>query len=203
MSFNVQQKRMNRSWTDILLEESDYSLRKRKAKRERTFRRMYMSVFILFGAAFMVYCSLFYMGAFMDVGKVVGLSHVKRAENAEHMLKSTQIGENKSLFAALMGKFNQNRVYMRKGQKIISTYSLPRGTVMTLKVKQCKSMPIVEIFSCKFKGEQKITLRNKTSGTLKFNIQEPGFYYFDTEVVQLPATPLKNWRDYRVMWVRG
>ena len=203
MSFKVQQKQLSRSWTDILLEESEYSLRRREAKRERTFRRMYMSVFTLFGAAFLIYCSLFYMGAFVDMGKVVGYSHVERVEKAENLLKTTKLSDKRSLLSVLAQKFDQNRVYLRKGQTIISTYSLPRGTVMTLKVKQCRSMPVVEIFRCQFKGEQKVTVRNRTSGTLKFSVSEPGFYYFETEVVKLPAKSLKNWQDYRVMWLRG
>ena len=62
---------------------------------------------------------------------------------------------------------------------------------MSLKIKQCKSQPILEIFTCKFLGEQEKLIRNGNTGVVKFLASEPGFYYFEDEVTQLPGTVLK------------
>jgi len=203
MAFNVQQSSRTKSWTDLLVEESEHSLHVRKAKRKLTFRRMYHTVFVLFAASLLIYCSLFYITAFFDMGKVVGVSQLSRAETAQKNITSMETTKRRTLFSPFVDVFSTNRIYLRRGQSILGTYSLPHGTDMTMKIKQCKSMPVIEVFRCRFVDQQTTVVRNKTTGFIKFTVSEPGFYYFDAEVIKRPSTLLKQNKDYRVVWQRG
>jgi len=175
MSLGIQQSGQNKTWTSLLLEESEFSLKARKKSREHTFRRMYMSVFVLFGAAFLIICSLFYIGAFIDVGKVVGVSQADRVERSKIEMKA---GGNSGPLATLSNLFKMDRVYMRAGQTIVATYDIPQGAEMTLVIKQCKNRPIVEVFDCKLIGEQTKKVSSKNKGFFRFAVANPGFYHF-------------------------
>jgi len=203
MLVNFSKKSQARSWTGILIEESENSLLRRKAKRNRTFRRMYMSVFVTFSAGFVVYCSLFYVGAFLDVGKVVGISQSVRADNMQKSIKNTRQAKERTLFSPLLDSLSTNRIYMRRGQTIQATYALPSQSKLTLKIKQCKSRPILEVFNCEILGTQGIDISNRTTGFMEFTVTASGFYYFEDQVVQFPDTDLKAFLDYRIIWQRG
>lgn len=203
MALQVRQKKKDKTWTALLLEESESSLKRREASRERTFRRMYSSIFVLVSAGFVAYCSLFYIGAFLDVGDVVGVSQSARADKAQKNVTEMPRTKNRTLFSPIIENFYTNRIYMRKGQSILATYSLPNQTKLSLKIKQCKSMPILEVFKCKSLGEQKKVIRNKTTGYIEFTVSEPGFYYFDNEVIKTPNKKLTAYVDYRIVWQRG
>lgn len=203
MSLAVRQTKKDKTWTAILIEESENSLQRRKAKREQTFRRMYSGVFVLVSAGFVLYCSLFYVGAFFDAGKIIGISQSVRAEKAQKNVRNMPRVKKRTLFSPVIEAFSMNRVYMRKGQTILATYSLPRNSKLSLKIKQCKSMPIVEVFKCEPLGEQGTVIRNRATGFIEFTVSEPGFYYFEDEVIKLPKTELKAFFDYRIVWQRG
>ena len=203
MSFGVQQSTKNKSWTELLVEESDRSLRSRGAKRHRTFRRMYMSVFLWFGTFLCVYCSFFYAGAFLDVGKIVGVSQTQRAHIAKRNIADKPAATKREFYSPLIDAFKVNRIYLRKNQSIIATYSLPTNTSMTLRIKQCKAIPGVEVFKCTFVGQQEKTIRNKTSGFVKFVASEPGFYYFENTAIKAPSTELKQNHNYKIIWQRA
>ena len=203
MAFNVTQKKQNRSWTDLLVEKSEAAYQAVGERRQRTFRRMYMSVFVLFSASFLIYCSLFYIGAFYDMRSVIGSNQSARAVQAQKDVSQLKPETRRTLFSPFFDAFTLNRVYLRRNQSILATYSLPENVNMTLTIKQCKQMPVVEIFSCKFIGEQETHIRGKEQGFLKFTVSEPGFYYFKAEAVQLPRTELKLHHDFKVVWQRG
>ncbi|MBL4854816.1 MAG: hypothetical protein JKY25_11340 [Robiginitomaculum sp.] len=203
MLLNFSNKSRERSWTAILLEESENSLHRRKTKRKRTFRRMYLSVFVTLGAFFATYCSLFYIGAFLDVGKIVGISQSVRADNAQRNVRSMVQAKERTIFSPFLEALSTNRIYMRKGQTIQATYSLPSRSKLTLKIKQCKSKPILEIFNCEILGEQSIDINKRTTGFIEFTVSESGFYYFEDQVIKLPDTSLKAFFDYRIVWQRG
>jgi len=203
MSFGIEQAPKNKSWTKLLLEESEFSLRTKQMKRERTFRRMYMTVFVLFGSTFLVICSLFYVGAFFDVGKIVGVSQADRAERAKAQVSVSPNQKDRGFFAPLTDLMNVNRVYMRSGQTILATYSVPKGSEMTLIIHQCKSKPVLEVFDCELVGEQKKLIRNKTKGFIRFTVGNPGFYHFGEKVKIRGKDELKANAEYRVIWQRG
>lgn len=201
MSLKLQQKKRSQTWGQLLLEESENSLRSRGAKRDRTFRRMYLTVFIWVPVLFLLYCSLFYVGAFIDPGKVIGVSHAQRAEKAKTNVKKLSVPK-RTIVSPLIDAFKVNKVYLREGQSIQLSYALPDGTELRAKIKQCKSFPILEIFKCQFVGEQEKRVRFGNNGVLEFTAQSAGFYYFVDEVTQLPTTPLKPNHDYTIIWQR-
>ncbi len=203
MLLKFSKKSRERSWTEILVEESENSLRHRNAKRKRTFRRMYFSVFVSFAAIFALYCSLFYVGAFLDVGKIVGISQSDRAETTQKNVKSMARAKPRTIFSPLLDALSTNRIYMRRGQTIQATYSLPKNAKLVLKIKQCKSQPVFEIFKCDAIGQQTIEIKNRMTGFINFTVSESGFYYFSDQVTKPPNTDLKAFHDYRIVWQRG
>ena len=200
MSFGIQQREKAKTWTSLLLEESEFSLKAKKKSREHTFRRMYMSVFVLFGAAFLVICSLFYVGAFIDVGKVVGVSHDDRVERSKIEISSSK---KAGPLTTLSDLFKLDRVYMRAGQTIVATYDIPKGSEMTLVIKQCKNRPIVEVFDCKLIGEQTKKVSNKNNGFYRFAVTNPGFYHFGQQVKKRGGKELEANSEYQIIWQRG
>lgn len=203
MGLQVQQHKKNRTWSRIILEESDQALRLRGEKRKRTFRRMYMTVFVMFGSVALLYSSLFYVGSFIDPGKIIGISRVERAQNAQRKAPYMQTSAPRTLLSPVLDSFALNRVYLRKGQAIQATYSIPQGTYIHLKIRQCHSRPIFEIFDCQFIAEQKTTINNKTQGSIRYQVLESGFYYFEDKVIKGASTKLKRNVDYRVVWQRA
>jgi len=203
MSLTFKQAQHNKSWQDLLVEESEYSLKQRKGLRDWTFRRMYLSVFTLVSAGFVLYCSLFYVGAFIDMGKIVGFSQSARVQKTQQNITSMTDVKPRTIFSPIIESFSINRIYMRKGQTILATYSLPSNVRLSLSVKQCDSKPILEVFSCNLLGEQNTEITNRSNGSVEFVVSEPGFYYFEADVVRLPDTSLKAYHDYRIVWQRG
>lgn len=203
MSFDIQQSRQNKTWTKLLLEESEFSLKAKKQTREHTFRRMYMTVFVLFGAAFLVISSMFYVGAFIDVGKVVGVSYDDRVERSKIEIASGNSSKTTSPIQALKDLFNVNRVYMRAGQTIVATYDIPQGSEMTLVIKQCKNRPVIEVFDCKLIGEQTKRITSDNKGFFRFAVANPGFYHFGQSVKKRGGQEIESGSGYRIVWQRG
>ena len=203
MAFHVKQKSKNRTWTEILLEESEYSMRMRGAKRPRTFRRMYMSVFALLFGVFCLYTSLFYASAFYDIGQTVGLSQSSRAQSARTNILNMPPEGRRTILSPFFDIFALNRIYMRKGQTIQASYSMPKGSRLILKIKLCKSWPILEVYKCEFVSEQKKIIRHRRAGTITFRVTEPGFYYFTAEATKYAKKDMKLHRDFQVIWRRG
>ena len=203
MALAFKQTNHNKTWQDLLVEESEISLKRRKAVREWTFRRMYLSVFILVTAGFVLYCSLFYIGAFVDIGKIVGVSQSVRAQKAQQNVANMERAKTRTIFSPILDGFSLNRIYMRRGQSILATYSLPSNARLSLTIKQCKSQPILEVFTCTVLGEQSAEISNRLNGFIEFVVSEPGFYYFEDKVVKSSATNLKANYDYRIIWQRG
>jgi len=203
MSLAFKQTQHRKSWQDLLVEESESSLRQRRGVRVWTFRRMYLSVFMLVGAGFVLYCSLFYVGAFIDLGKIVGVSQSARAQKTQQNMSSMTNAKPRTILSPIVDGFSINRIYMRKGQSILATYSLPSGTILSLSIKQCNSKPVIEVFTCEVLGAQNAEIRNRSNGFIEFIVSEPGFYYFDDKVIKLPNTELKANYDYHIIWQRG
>ncbi len=203
MSLTFKQAKNSNTWQDFIAEESESSLRRRRGIRKSTFRRMYLSVFILVTAGFTLYCSLFYVGAFIDMGKIVGFSQSNRVHHAQQNIKPIDDLKPRTALSPIIEAFMINRIYMRKGQSIIATYSLPTNAELFLSVRQCKSQPLLEIFNCRVLGAQNAVINNRSKGFKEFIVSEPGFYYFEEKVVKLPNKNLKAFLDYRIIWYRG
>ncbi|MBL4869731.1 MAG: hypothetical protein JKX72_02120 [Robiginitomaculum sp.] len=203
MSFKLNQSQDKKTWKRILVEESDYNLRVKGQVRDRTFRRMYFTVLVWFATIFLLYISLFYIGAFFDAGKVLGISQSQRAEKSAVKAKTIPAQQKRNILSSISDRLSVNRVYLLKGQTVQAIYSLPDNTLMTVKIKQCKSQPVLEVFKCKFIDEQEKRIRNGGTGVVKFSATQTGFYYFEDEVVKLPGHVLKLNYDYKIIWQRG
>lgn len=203
MSFKLHQSRDKKSWKRILVEESEYNLHVKGEMRERTFRRMYFTVFVWFATIFLLYISLFYIGAFFDAGKVIGISQSQRADKSVVKAKTIKAQQKRNVLSPISDRLSVNRVYLRKGQTVQAIYALPDNTLMTVQIKQCKSQPVLEVFKCKFIDAQEKRIRNGGTGVVKFLATQSGFYYFEDEVVTLPGQVLKLNYDYKITWQRG
>lgn len=203
MNFKLTQTNHSKSWSRLAINESQFSESELNEVRQRRFKRLCISVFVWVSAIFLLYCSLFYVGAYVDAGKVVGLSQAKRIAKVKNKIMQGQDLQQRHLLSPIADAFSMNKVYLREGQIIQATYSVPSGTKIHLKVKQCKSQPILEIFKCKFIGEQEKLIQKGSAGIVTFIISESGFYYFDDKATQLSGTDLKPNYDYKVIWQRA
>jgi hypothetical protein len=201
MSLGIEQSQKNRTWTSLLLEESEFSLRTRQAKRKRSLNRFVMSVIVLLFAGILVISSLFYVGAFFDVGKIVGVSQSDRAERAKTKVSTGQLKND--FFSPVTDLLDPSRIYLRAGQSILATYDIPDGAQMTLVIKQCKTKPVIEVFDCDLIAEQKQVIRNRTKGFHRFTVAQPGFYHFKDEVKIRKTAKTADNADYRIVWQRG
>ncbi len=202
MGFTINQSRRTDSWKRILLEESDHSLQSRGAKRMRTFRRMYLTVFVWFCVPVLLYASLFYIGAFINIGEIAGISYAKQTENAFFNVTKVKTDKKPNVFTPLIEVFSANRVYLRQGQSIQAYYTLPVGTHVRLIIKQCKSKPVIEVFKCDQITTQEKRIPYGKTGTVNFTAQAPGFYYFEDIMTKLPKMGPKEQGKYKIIWRR-
>lgn len=141
---------------------------------------------------FMIYCSLHYAGAFVNVGKIVGLSSVS-ASNAAYEDLDGQTG----FFEPVKKHFRLNRVYLRANQGIQAQYKLPPGTTAKVYIRRCASFPVVEVFHCNFVSTSERVI-DQTAGRTEFFVREPGFYYFSHDIETVENEDV----DYFLVWRR-
>lgn len=168
----------------------DNKTARRQAKQMGYIRSIFSAISLLFGAL-MIYVTLHYLPAFLQPQKILGMTDTQ--------LTSARLkdeGPIRKLMGPYADLFTMKRTYLRSGQTIQAQYAMPPGAVMTLKIKQCRSLWIVEVFECQVVSKQSIRITNPT-GSKSFQFPETGFYHFD-ESVKLP----KGKGDYRVVWVR-
>jgi len=132
----------------------------------------------------LIYTSLPYASAFVNVGKIVGLSKIDR-----------QV----TLFRAdVTNTAPVKKVYLRQGQGLRVHYDMPVGAELDLTVMRCQSRPVIESWSCSNPMKQVIEITESTSGIREISAPEPGFYYF-TDSVTLSGAPES---DYTLIWKR-
>jgi len=86
---------------------------------------------------------------------------------------------------------------MKAGQSVDVKYALPAGSRMDVKIKQCRRLWIVEVFTCQLVSEQSLRVDGH-NGNQRFTLGATGFYHF-TERVTLPDPNA----SYRVIWKRS
>jgi hypothetical protein len=203
MGLTFQQKDRYRSRTDIIINDPKTKLKKRRMVRADAFRQILSSLLVLGSIAFVVYCSSLYFGAFVDVGEVVGSSQTIRAEKAKASIRQVPRIRQNSFISPISDYLATDRLYIRRGQSVLATYSLPKSSKLYLSIQQCKTIPVIEIFKCTPVGEQSKSISNKTTGFVEFSASRPGFYHFQDRAVKLSRKQLIANTDYRVSWQRG
>jgi len=147
-------------------------------------------------AGVLVYSSLHYIGAFVNVGKIVGVSSktLDLDDGPQGARKFTSVISHNSKF---------KRIYLRKGQAISVEYALPAGASLDLTILQCDQRPVLEVFQCKPVGERKLKIRQKTQGSSTIYVSEPGFYYFADKVTLKSGARAKRGQSYEIVWRRA
>ena len=143
-----------------------------------------LSILTLIIAGGLIYTSVPYAGAFVNVGEVVGVSQFDR-----------KLGE---IASEITNSAAVKKVYLRKGQGLRATYNLPKGTALTVTVLQCKARPIIEVYNCAPMSKQDIKIAKGSAGSKGFQAPQAGFYYFkDTLTSQGPEQ-----KPYTLLWQR-
>lgn len=126
-----------------------------------------IALFIVAGA--LVYISVPYAGAFVNVGKTVSVSKLDRSvsELAANLTQTSPV----------------KKVYLRQGHGLKATYAVPKGTTVKLSIIKCESLPIIEVWSCTSLSKQEVEIVGTSGGERTFKASEAGFYYFRDEII--------------------
>ncbi|WP_017930459.1 hypothetical protein [Robiginitomaculum antarcticum] len=152
---------------------------------------------LLFGiTAALVYAGLHYVGAFIDLNKIAGVSARTLDLNAGPQ------GVRK-LTAPLTNRSNVKKIFLREGQALSVEYALPDNANLDLIVSRCSPRPIIEVFNCEPVSSRIVKIRNKTQGSSTIFVQEPGFYNFSEKVVMGAGKTAKRGKSYALVWRRA
>lgn len=138
---------------------------------------------LIIGGA-LIYTSLPYAGAFVDVGEIVSVSHVDRGFG--------------KLTANLTKTAPVKKVYMRAGQSLEAQYTLPENSTLTLSVMRCQNRPILEAWSCNPVSKRDILIKDGKAGSKTIKAPQAGFYYF-TDTMTMPKSMQA---PYTLVWRR-
>jgi len=175
---------VSQNMTDDTRRTVNTFLGSRDAASEPKAARGLMRIFTLIFAGGLIYISLPYAGAFVDVGKVVSVSKLDR-----------KVGQ---LTSEITKTSPVKKVYLRQGQGLKASYNIPKGTAVTLTVLQCKSQPVIEVFSCNPLSKEDIVIKKTTAGSRGFRAPQAGFYYFRDSM----TFPTSGQLPYTLHWTR-
>jgi len=192
-----------RTRADILLDAPENRRQKRKIMFGRAFQNIFSSVIIVGGVGFITYCSSLYMGSVVDIGDITGKTRLERTQKIKATVDEMPLIKKRTLIFPVFEYLAVDRIYLRRGQSILATYSLPKNSQLNLTFNQCKAVPVLEIFRCKTVSDQSETIGNKTTGFVEFTALRSGFYHFKNSVTKSPNSTLKPYLDYTVVWQRG
>lgn len=181
-----------------------YSASLRPIRRGQSYpassRRSMATILIWCIAPILLFCSQFYLGAFIDLGQIIGQSQSMRAKKTAQNTTRESIEKQTALTKIIDNQF-RNKVYLRAGQSIQASYAIPPSANIELVIKQCKSLPVIEVFNCKNIAEQRRTISSGTSGMLQFSVSVAGFYNFSSTASKL-RNEMIDPQEYRVFWQR-
>jgi len=158
-------------------------------------KRTFGTAFSLILGGMMCYVSLHYVPAFINPPQIVAASDFNT--RAEHLRNE----DKNFLLSAYIDAFNMKRAFIKQGQTIEAQYVVPEENTLTLKIQQCRSMPVIEIFDCQVVSERDITIENSRSGLRSFTFSEDGFYKF-SEQLSGPAPVANDGKKRYVIWSR-
>lgn len=203
MGLTFKQTDKLRSRADIILDAPENRHKKYKMIRAHTLRRILSNIFIWSSLVFVVYCTSLYIGAFLDIRDITGSSQLIHAQKVKATVDQMPSEKQRTILSPIIERFAIDRIYMRRGQSILATYSLPNKSQLHLTIKQCKTLPVLEIFWCQKVSDESKIISNKTTGFVEFTVARQGFYHFKSSVTKTPNTVLNTNFDYRVVWQRG
>lgn len=156
--------------------------------------RFFCTFASLFAALVLVYASVFYVPAYLNVQKTLGLSTQDgKLPNQSALSDANRMNNYARLFTLRRG-------YFRAGQTLRLDHDLPPGTTMVVSISRCSAPPVIEAFYCMNIEGHQIKITDPGPGTRTFTMQKPGFYYFD-------ETVYNKLRDsdpsFEVVWTRN
>ena len=146
----------------------------------------------LFVGLILVYSSIFYVPAFLDMQKVMGMSTEK--------IKLPRVSEKSRALSSYANFFKIRRGYIRRGQALTLEHDLAPGTIMTASISRCSAPPVIEVFYCRNIEGQQIKITSDLPGKRNFIMRKPGFYYFDELITNKDGS--KTDSEYKVLWSR-
>ncbi|PHR55553.1 MAG: hypothetical protein COA43_15305 [Robiginitomaculum sp.] len=196
MSIVAQNTARTDSWSNLQLDEDE--VRERERKKIKLTNILFWPVIIA-----CIYVSTFYIGAFFDAGKMIGVGYADRADRSKNRIAQAEITHKHSIIPPLAHVFTPTKMFFKAGQTIQLNYALPDETSIVARIKQCDSVPLFEVFKCKFVNIKEQRASNAGRGTLTFTVESNGFYYFEHEVSLLSGTVLEHYYEYQASWQRS
>lgn len=154
--------------------------------------RSLFSAFSIILALFMCYVSLHYIPAHFRTDGVVGLTN----ENGR-LIQQYESQSSIPVIGDYLDAFNVRRTYLKNGQTLEARYTIPEGSTLQLRVRQCRSIFGIEVFHCYIRAEDSITITTQTDGRQTLTAYRDGFYHFDDFIV----TP-EGGQKFQIVWSR-
>ena len=163
-------------------------------KRSMSNKRLFASALALFLGIFLSYCSLFYGPAFVSDSQILRLS------SADKVSPKFGYGETRKdgWFTPYLDLLRMQRGYMSAGSKVEALFIASEPANVTFAVTRCKTLPVIEIFSCTPVDDSRVTVEGKDNGLVSFTIEQSGFYHV-TESVRAESD---SYVDFNVIWRR-
>ncbi len=168
---------------------------KHEPRRSMSNRRLIGSGLSIFAGLFFAYTAMFYVPAFFNFQKTLGISSQDIKIGG---LGSTE--ESSNPLKAYTDIFKLRRGYFRSGQVIQVGYEISPGTKLSLEIKKCNSAPILEIIHCDSFQTQTIDVSEPLRGAQSFRVSEPGFYYYSEQITDTAGQSTS--KPFVVVWRR-
>jgi len=159
-------------------------------KRSMSNARLINTIMTLFIAIVLMYSSLFYIPALFNSNMIIGTS------TSQDNIQSLENQSAKPWYAPALNLLHMKRGYFKAGSEIRVAYNATPGSDVTLYLRQCSGIPVVEIYSCPagpihtFKAEGH-------RGEMRLPVHKNGFYYFSQSVKYNQDNG-----DYIIVWGR-
>ena len=161
---------------DALSRAKKIKKQSKRAQRESTFGGPF-SIMKIIALLMTLYALAQYIPAFINFKNIVTQSPSQ--SGAQNLVESRK---KWGAILPLRDYAKMNKAYMRAGQSLQVQYVLPENTKATLTIKQCKSVPFIEVFHCNVVAENKIDISGDTVGTRRITLQSKAMYLLQSEV---------------------
>lgn len=144
-------------------------------KRSMTNSRLYSTAFILFGAIFLCYTSLFYIPAAINKKMILGTS------TSLDNFRDLKTDPDAPWYTPAVNLLRLKRGYFKAGSHIRAAYNSTPGTKITLYYSQCSGLPVMEVYSCPPGLAHKFETEGH-QGYVEIPVHKNGFYFFSQRV---------------------
>lgn len=153
------------------------------------------AISVVFGI-FALYTSVHYLTAYFSPQQYLWDS---RGNSAANQMEGGEFG----IVDHVINSFAREKAYIRGGKGLAVHYVLPEGKSIELIVTRCQPMLIVEVFNCTVAEQKKFTLKGQRKGVERYRFSKPGFYVYQSQLLNADGTVSMKDKDYRVVWRRA